>query len=285
MVEASRRLPIRVVEQTTRGITEALSVGSLPPNITLVDMARSRAKGFEGPMVGKDAHVVLDRAMRDIGKGGIADKDIAIIGFGVIGGNVARALREAGARVTVFDADVQTRARAEAEGFRVVDELRSVLRDQDLVVGCTGHRSVQREDFYVMRSGTALASLSSKAMELFTDHLEGWMSPTMYPAEGHGEAPVATYGRAFQHHQIVDNNPKDAFGQTVYYLLNNGCPVTFTGHVNAVPPEDIQLTEAIKLEAVLQASTSDVGLGIVPLEDARQERTLSSMDRFRPGWR
>lgn len=285
VVEAYRTIPLRVVEQTTRGITEALSVGKLPPNITLVDMARSQAKAFEGPMVGKDAHLVLDRGMRDVGKGGIAGKHVALVGFGVIGGNVARALRDAGAIVTIYDADEETRARAQAEGFRVTDTLRAALAEQDLVVGASGHRSVQREDFYAMRRGTVLASLSSKAMELFTDHIDAWMSATMYPAQGHGEAPVARYGRAFQHHQIVDNDPKNAFGQTVYYLLNNGCPVTFTGHVNAVPPEDIQLTEAIKLESVLQAATSEIGLGIVALEDARQQRTLESMDRYRPGWR
>jgi len=35
----------------------------------------------------------------------------------------------------------------------------------------------------------------------------------------------------------------------------------------------------------MQAVTSAPGLGVVALDDARQERVLSSMDRYRPGWR
>ena len=113
------------------------------------------------------------------------------------------------------------------------------------------------------------------------------MSPNMYPlrGHGHGEAPVTRYGRAFQHHQVVEWNPDDEFSQAVYYLVNNGCPATFTGNVNCVPPEDIQLTEAIKLEAVMQAVREPYGGGIVALEEDRQERVLDAMDTYRPGWR
>lgn len=284
-VQRHASVPIRVVEQTTRGITEALAVGELPKNITLVDMARSEAKDFEGPMIGKDAHVVLDAAMRDVGKGGIKDREVVLLGYGTIGGNVARAMREVGARVTIYDIGDEGRAKAEADGFPVASTLREALAGKDLVVGCTGHRSVQREDFLALKRGAVIASLSSKAMEFFTDHLDGTMSGDLYRAQGHGEAPVASYGRAFKHHQVVDSHDGEVFGQALFYLVNSGCPATFTGHVNCVPPEDIQLTEAIKLEAVMQAAGSDVGHGIVPLEVPRQQRVLTAMDNYRPGWR
>jgi hypothetical protein len=35
----------------------------------------------------------------------------------------------------------------------------------------------------VSKRDTGLASLSSKAMELFTDHVDGQMSTTTYPSE------------------------------------------------------------------------------------------------------
>jgi predicted dinucleotide-utilizing enzyme len=280
-----RDMPVQVVEQTTRGITEAKKVGSLPAGVTLVDMARSRAKAFEGPMVGRDAHVVLDKALRDMGRGGLDGKEIVVIGYGVIGSAVAKSMREAGAKVVVADIGDEARERAEADGFVTFDQPAEALEGKDMVVGCSGHRSVRHEDFFKLKRGAVLASLSSKAMELFTDHLEGRMSPNMYPLQGHGEAPVSKYGRAFQHHQVVENNPNDKFSQAVYYLVNNGCPATFTGKVNCVPPEDIQLTEAIKLEAVMQAVRAPYGEGLVALEEDRQDRVLDAMDTYREGWR
>lgn len=280
-------LELRIVEQTTRGITEALNV-PLPAGVTLVDMARSRAKAYEGPMVGKNAHVVLEQALMDLGKGGPQGKHIAVIGYGVIGSAVAQALRRAGAHVTVADLNEESRARAVADGFQVVASAKEAISGKDMIVGCSGHRSVNREDFFDMKPGCVLASLSSKSLELFCDHLEGSMRITNGEPGVVYEAASASYGRAFKHHHIVEhggNGLATRFSKASYYLVNNGCPATFTGDVNCVPPEEIQLTEAIKLEAVFQAARSPLGLGIVPLEEERQDRTLRSMDEYAPGWR
>lgn len=287
----NRNVPVRVVEQTTRGITEALKAGRLPPNVTLVDMARSRAKDQEGPFIGKVVFRSLAKGMDDLGKGPLSGKTVAVLGYGVIGAAVAQSLREAGNRVVVYDPSPEARERAAAAGLEIADELPAALRDKDLVVGCSGHTSVTHQDFFSMRSGTVLASTSSKSMEFFTEHLSGRMSANLYPtyeSGQHGEAPVTTYGTSFSHHrthQVVEWDPKNRFNQVVYYLMNNGCPVNFDGEVNCVDPEDIQLTEAIKFEAVQQAAKSPVGLGLVALDEDRQDRILAAMDRHRPGWR
>nr|WP_296073424.1 prephenate dehydrogenase/arogenate dehydrogenase family protein [uncultured Actinoplanes sp.] len=60
--------------------------------------------------------------------------DVAVIGLGLIGGSLLRALAAAGHRVTGFDADPTTREQAQAEGFAVAGSVAEAARDADLVV-------------------------------------------------------------------------------------------------------------------------------------------------------
>jgi S-adenosylhomocysteine hydrolase len=291
LVRECRDVPIRVVEQTTRGITEALEAGALPSNLSIIDMARSRAKAYEGRYIGEVALKSLTKGFADLGRGALSNRKVTVIGYGVIGQQVAAALRDAGNAVTLFDAAPEARAAAAKDGYPVANALKDALPKKDLVVGCSGHHSVSHDDFFSMSRGTVLASTSSKSMEFFTEHLSGRLSNSMYPARetgAHGEGAVVSDGSTLSHHrthQIVENDPKDPFNQVVYYLLNNGTPVNFDGQVNCVDPADIQLTEGIKLEALMQAAHTAPGQGIVPLEEQRQERVLHAMDERRPGWR
>jgi prephenate dehydrogenase len=59
--------------------------------------------------------------------------DVAVIGLGLIGGSLLRALAAAGHRVTGFDADPPTRDQAAAEGFTVAGSVTEAAAGADLV--------------------------------------------------------------------------------------------------------------------------------------------------------
>ena len=59
--------------------------------------------------------------------------DVAVIGLGLIGGSLVRALAAAGHRVTGFDADPGTRAAARAAGFAVAGSAREAAGAAELV--------------------------------------------------------------------------------------------------------------------------------------------------------
>ena len=60
--------------------------------------------------------------------------DVAVIGLGLIGGSLLRALAAAGHRVRGHDADPATRALARAAGFTVADSVPAAVAGADLVV-------------------------------------------------------------------------------------------------------------------------------------------------------
>ncbi|BBH65188.1 prephenate dehydrogenase [Actinoplanes sp. OR16] len=59
---------------------------------------------------------------------------ITVIGLGLIGGSLLRALDAAGHDVTGFDADPATRAAAGAAGFRIVESVDAAARGPELIV-------------------------------------------------------------------------------------------------------------------------------------------------------
>ena len=60
--------------------------------------------------------------------------DVTVIGLGLIGGSLARALASAGHRVVGFDADPTIRELARAAGFRVADSVRAAVGGSRLTV-------------------------------------------------------------------------------------------------------------------------------------------------------
>ncbi|XVU25230.1 prephenate dehydrogenase [Actinoplanes sp. CA-054009] len=60
--------------------------------------------------------------------------NVTVIGLGLIGGSLLRALDASGHRVTGYDADPETRAAAEAEGFTTADSIGAAVEGRDLVV-------------------------------------------------------------------------------------------------------------------------------------------------------
>jgi S-adenosylhomocysteine hydrolase len=230
----------RCVEQTSRGITEIKSVaGGLATPV--VNVARAEAKMREAPFVAEAVSRSLLRDLELCGFGALDGRRVTVFGYGVIGEQVARKLAERGAIVTVIEPDAAKLARA-AERF-TAHATPEGLEAAELVVGCSGYRSLGPAELSRMRDGVFVASCSSAEIEVDTQYLAGSAAGHVLPARG---------GSGSNHLNLqfrVD-------GRRIN-LLNQGRPINFDGQINSLAPADVQLTLGLLFEAALQSVASD----------------------------
>lgn len=127
-----------IVEDTTFGhnryVSEAPDI-----KVPIISVARSRLKEIEAHFVGRDAVQALDGITRDIGES-ITGKHAVVIGYGMIGKNVARSLRAYDLRVSVYDIRDHRNLKAFMMGFRVHKKT-ELIRTADIVFSATGWSS------------------------------------------------------------------------------------------------------------------------------------------------
>jgi S-adenosylhomocysteine hydrolase len=155
----------KVVEQTTRGLTEIKKLDN--PQFPIVDVAGSYGKRFESAQVG-DAVVQTIRRVLDEVQQTPTRKEVLIVGAGKVGLGVADSFKGDGARVSVFDPGLspQRVAQLQKKGYRVITDKAEALKEKFLVVGCSGHRSIDMADFAKVSSPVFMASASSKRVEI-----------------------------------------------------------------------------------------------------------------------
>ncbi len=273
-----------VVEQTTRGITEA---ESRPMVCDVVNVARSEAKQVELPGIAAGVEdAVINRLARftgdEIGPEQSArlvdgvwirrnaasygvqseseatpqNKSAVVLGFGWIGRTVAKALQGLGQEVTIVDPDPQARARAEKAGFKSAAKPDEVITEAHIIAGCTGHRSLDSRLLSKLENGQVVLSASSSSVEFEV------------PEESH-----------FHEDLMV----KD--GKTSYVMLSGGNPINFTGERESGPDYMIQYTRAAMVEGIIQAAerfeqgTANRSPSLVPLDKARVDAIIPK------GWR
>lgn len=107
-------------------------------------------------------------------------KGVLVVGYGIIGRNIARRLRSMGCNVSVHDIDPEVAALAAREGYPIVSDMDSTTFSKSkVVIGATGSSSFTYEMFECFLKGNAssiyLASASSKRVEFgrVIDFFEG----------------------------------------------------------------------------------------------------------------
>jgi len=127
-----------VVEDTTFGhnryLLEAKNIG-----VPIISVARSRLKEIEAHFVGRDAVQAVAGITREIGEP-ITGKNAVVIGYGMIGKNVARSLSAYDLRVSVYDIRDHRNLKAFMMGFRVHKKA-ELIRTADIVFSATGWSS------------------------------------------------------------------------------------------------------------------------------------------------
>lgn len=124
-----------VVEDTTFGHNRYRNlVANIP--VPVVSVARSRLKEIEAIFVGRDAVQATDLVLREVGES-ITGRNAVVIGYGMIGKNIARALRAADLTVSVYDIRDHRNLRAFMMGFNVNKKV-ELIRTADFVFAATG---------------------------------------------------------------------------------------------------------------------------------------------------
>lgn len=169
-----------IVEDTTLGHNRYLDVAALMP-VPVFSVARSSLKEIEAQFVGHDAVDAVDAILRALGFS-MTGRHALVIGYGMIGKNVARALRAHDLNVSVYDIRDHCNLHAFMAGFNV-DKKAMLLNRADIVFAATGWSTtralfdpgtrqsrrmaaISREDLIQhLRHCTILASVGSKDNE------------------------------------------------------------------------------------------------------------------------
>ncbi len=260
-----------VVEQTTRGLTEISKLEGV--EFPVINVAGSYGKRFESAQVG-DAVKMAVRRVLDAVTTTPTRKDVLIVGAGKVGEGVADSFAGDGARITIYDPYITPGRKKELEkkGYVIVTDKAKALDKKFLVVGCSGHRSIDMRDFLAMSSPVFLASASSKKVEIDTLGLgelatdkEGKLRKILAAKVGEQE----TF-----HYWLKDGR--------IVTALADGLPVNFQG-VNSIAPELIDHTMALMLLGAAQAmGARGKQKHLVDLEPTAQFWLQAQMEGIRP---
>lgn len=266
-------MPVCAVEQTRSGARFLAGVDNL--HFPIVNVAESEAKlKHETPLI---AHTIIE-ALR--GRMTYHRPDLhldslraVVVGYGVIGEAVARALRTAGATVAIHDEDEARLAVGREAGFAAPDL--SVSGSQaDVVIGCVG-KSWPSEQLVDCLPNNALLACASSANVEFLGFLRTALKQNngMLP-----EVETGQSGLSWGHEDYVVQHARGKRS----WLLNAGFPVNFDGSIDVIPPRLMQITRALMLAGALQALEGDPRHGLVPLRADDQEFLVDSFYTMNP---
>jgi adenosylhomocysteinase len=210
-----------------RGIVEDTNNGhwnyerTAPHAVPILSIAQSPLKDIEDTLIGDAVVFSLERILREEFRAVIQGSSSGVIGYGKIGTSSAIAMRGRESAVSIYDINPTRSIRARFEGF-AVRTLRDLLRQVDIVIGCTGKTSVTADDIAWMRDGAILVSASSKAHEF----------------DLHGFARVCTVDEMSD----VVTRYRCANGRS-FYVLSRGTPVNFRDRSILGPVLDLVYSE------------------------------------------
>lgn len=173
---------------------------------------------------------------------------VAVVGFGDIGSAAARALQGRMAHVMVHDVDPIRQASAKLEGFRV-GSLAECIATSNLILGCSGSRSLTSDVLHYAADGAVFASGSSKQVEIDVDFFlqEG------VEIESNGELTVCYH----------DGRQR--------FLLNEGKPINFLDGSAIGSTLDLVYTELYACtEAIAQRRVHSSGLLSLSPDEQRE---------------
>ena len=155
------------VEQTTRGIRNADKIPKL--EFPIISVAKSRLKGdFEPHYVAKAALNNINKLLPNLAING---KEVAIYGYGSIGKELAKKLKESNAIVTIYDISQDNRLLAMQTGLKIADSPSDAAKNKTFIFGASGEETIDSDVFSAVSHGTYLASISSELYEIDMEEL------------------------------------------------------------------------------------------------------------------
>lgn len=153
-----------IVEDTTFGHNRYLASKS-NINVPIYSVARSNLKEIEAHFVGRDAVLAVDNILRNIGVL-LSGRHSLVVGYGMIGKNVAIALRNSGMKVSVYDDRDQRNLTAYIDGFNI-HKKKELIKTADIIFSATGNPSgaLTMDEIEECKNNVILASVGSKDTE------------------------------------------------------------------------------------------------------------------------
>lgn len=227
------------------------------------DLKQKREAKFIGQAVARAINAVLTQ----LGTG-YEEKPVLILGYGSIGQATAEALGGDRAKIYVYDPYIkpEQEAEAKANGYTVVKDKSQIAAGKFMMVGCSGHLSIDESQIMSSDPNAIYVSASSKLVEIDMRKLKELATD----AQGRVRKILAAEVNDQQtwHYWLKDG--------TIRTVIADGLPANFND-INSVPPEFIDMTMSLSLAAAVQA-TSDKSLGYASLNAADADELVGLYD-------
>jgi S-adenosylhomocysteine hydrolase len=276
-----------IVEQTTRGIIKYnhnAAIRYYCSQVPVINIAESRPKKQVEPAFISAA--VCGATMDKIANLPTAiailrqSPRVLVMGYGAIGKAVATDLVERigieRTDVHVFDVNEEAQQLALSHGFSAWD--RSEFKGGfgggfGIVVGCTGTCSFNMWDYVHLAPESLLISASSGASELaredFVEYAQATDSDDVHVLNPEGLEVGDIH--ADIRLQVIDHT---------IHIANGGFPVNFDGHLNRIPAEQMQITQAMMVYGAIQAVRSIGQGGLVPLDEVFADELIEKFSEL-----
>ena len=232
--EIIKKYKVIGVEKTTAGLINLEAQGLQPfPIIGLANCAAKRI--LESPLI---AEAIMQKLLPLVPINEY--KVCGVVGYGAIGKAIANKLSTIGHKVLVFDSHPSQRQEANlTKNVTIIHELSALIASADYIFGCTGRdiTATLLDHFRLSPNNKTLISCSSEDKEFLSllrmiqqkDNMNTYINP------------------------LADIKYQTEMGATIH-VLRGGFPVNFDNSEESVPAVDIQLTRALVIGSIIQAT-------------------------------
>jgi len=199
------------VEDTANGLWRYQAADKLKPlSVPVISMADTPLKHVEDAMIGDSCVYSLEKVLRSQMSSSLQGVRCGVVGWGHIGKSAAAAFAGRHALVGIYDINPIVNMLGYAQGYDPIP-LARMLSEFDIVMGCSGRRSIRVADLNDLKNGIILCSASSKDIEF---DLVGFSSLCdVEDITGNGHCAIQKY--------TVRKTGK------FFYILDHGTPIDF----------------------------------------------------------
>ena len=204
---------IGCVEDTNNGLWRyQVAAKDKPLTAPVISMADTALKHVEDALIGDAAVYSLEKVLRSQMASIIQGLRVGVLGWGHIGKSAASAFRGRHATVSIYDINPVVDMLAYAKGYYPMP-LKQLLNEVDVVMGCSGRRSIRVADIDDLKDGIVLCSASSKDIEF---DLEGFAK--LCEIEEIAKHPSDQC--SIKKYVVIKTGKK-------FYILDHGTPIDF----------------------------------------------------------
>jgi adenosylhomocysteinase len=200
------------VEDTANGLWRYQAAAAKKPlGAPVISMADTPLKHVEDALIGDSCVYSLEKVMRSQMASILSGLRVGVVGWGHIGKSAAAAFAGRHAAVSIYDINPVVDMLAYAQGYYPMP-LAELLAGVDVVMGCSGRRSIRMADIDNLKDGIIMCSASSKDIEFDLVGFRGVCDVTVVSAT--------------TDHCSIERYTKRDTGKC-FYILDHGTPIDF----------------------------------------------------------